>query len=429
MSTAGFREAAEAKALAEYLSWQGDPVATLAEAAASDPDFVLAYSTIAALNALGGVRGDAPPIRDALAAANVGRTLDARERLHLAGATSWAEGDIAGAAAYWEQALRRDPTDLLALRLAHDTHFFLGASENLRDIPLSVLPAHADDPGKRGFVLGMAAFGLEETGDYAAAEQAGREAVAINPADAWAVHAVAHVLEMQDRPQEGIAWLRGLEAHWIPATLLAVHNWWHAGLFLIELGQMEQALELYDAHIRAIPSEMALDLVDAAALLWRLELLGVDVGPRWSALAPAWMLYAEDHVLAFNDLHIALTLAGAGQDAAADNLEASIERYAATHSGTNAQISAKLGLPVIRAMRAYRRGDNATTVALLAPIYKNLAPIGGSNAQRGLIIQTLGLAAYRAGDLQIAKAVSEERRKLKTGSPRAWAGFSALQGG
>jgi tetratricopeptide (TPR) repeat protein len=425
VSGAESRAAAEAKALGEYLSWKGDPVATLAAAAETDPDFVLAHSTIAALNALGGIRGDAPPVRDALAVASrIGRPLTTREHLHLFGAKSWAEGDIAGAAGFWEQALLDDPGDLLALRLAHDTHFFLGALEKLRDIPLSVLPAYENDASKRGFVLGMAAFGLEETGNYAEAEQAGREAVALNPADAWAVHAVAHVLEMQDRPQEGIAWLQGLEEHWTPAALLAVHNWWHAALFLIELGRLDEALALYDAHIRATPSEMVLDLVDAAALLWRLELLGIDVGPRWAALAPAWMLYAEDHVLAFNDLHLALTLAGAGEDAAADALEASIEYYASTHSNSNAEISVELGLPIIRAMRAFRRGDNSATVALLAPIYNHLSPIGGSNAQRDLIVQTLGLAAYRAGDFNIAKAVADERRKLKSGTPRAWANFA-----
>jgi tetratricopeptide (TPR) repeat protein len=426
MSSRDSRTTALDKALGEYLSWKGDPVATLNAALESDPEFVLAHSTIAALNCLGGVKGDAEPVREALASADqVGRPLTVRERLHLAGAKGWAAGDIAGAAESWERALADDPADLLALRLAHDTHFFLGAGEKLRDVPLSVLPAYADKKSQRGFVLGMAAFGLEETGRYDEAEQAGREAVALNPGDAWAVHAVAHVLEMEGRAEEGIAWLRGLESHWTPALMLAVHNWWHEGLFLIELGKADEALAVYDDHIIAVDPAMILDLVDAAALLWRLELLGVDVGDRWAALVPKWLVHAEDHVLAFNDLHIAMTLAGAGDDALADALEASIERYVAGHDGTNAGVSAALGLPVIRALRAFRRNDFARVIALLEPIYKRLAPVGGSNAQRDLIIQTLGIAAYEAGDSDLAREVATERLKLKIGSPRAWGAFAS----
>jgi tetratricopeptide (TPR) repeat protein len=415
-------DAALQTALGEYLGWQGDPVGTLAAAVAADPGFILGHTTIAALNCLGGVSSDAEIIQTALATATAhAANAKPREQKHLAAAKAWADGRIGDAAAAWESALEVDPADLLALRLAHDTHFFLGASAKLRDVPLSVLPAYEDVPDQRGFVLGMAAFGLEEMGDYAAAETAGRTAVELNPADAWAVHAVAHVLEMQDRPAEGAEWLHGLEPHWVPAAALAVHNWWHAGLFLIELGRLDEVLALYDKNIRGPNPPMILDLVDAAALLWRLELVGVDVGPRWQELAPLWAVYAEDHVLAFNDMHIAMTFAGAEDFAALDRLEASIASYCAENTGTNALVSQQIGLPVIRALRAYRAGDYAATVRLLGPIHKDLAPGGGSNAQRDLFIQTLGLAAFKTGDLNLAREVAMDRLRLKTGTPRAWA--------
>ena len=48
-----------------------------------------------------------------------------------------------------------------------------------------------------GYLLGMGAFGLEEVGEYAEAEKMGRRAVEIEPRDGWAVHAVAHVMQMQ----------------------------------------------------------------------------------------------------------------------------------------------------------------------------------------------------------------------------------------
>jgi tetratricopeptide (TPR) repeat protein len=416
------------QALGEYLGLIGDPGVALGEAVAADPEFIIGHTTLAALNSLGGVPGDAAAVREPLAAANaLAEKATRREALHIAAANAWAWGDITAAAGHWETALHDDPTDILSLRLAHDTHFFLGASQKLRDVPLSVLDAYAAGSHERGYVLGMASFGLEETGDYARAEEAGREAANINPADTWAVHAVAHVLEMQGRAREGISWLRGLEPHWAPANGLAVHQWWHLALYLIEEGRSDEVLELYDAHIRATPSSIVLDLVDAAALLWRLELLGVDVGTRWRDLAPFWGAHADEHVLAFNDLHISFTLTGAGDYAAADRLEASIAAYAARESGTNAVVSRELGLPVIDALRAYRKGDYGETLVLLAPVYKRLAPIGGSNAQRDLLVQTLGIAADKTGQVGLAREIAAERRRLKAGTPRSWAPYAALR--
>ncbi len=414
-------------ALHEYLGWTGDPVATLKAAVAAEPEMILGHTTLAALHSLGGIPGGAKPIQRALAAANaLAGQASAQERLHLAAANAWAAGDITGAASVWEIAVTTHPDDLLALRLAHDTHFYLGDAQKLRDVPLTALPAYETNSIERGFVLGMAAFGLEESGDYAQAERAGREAVELNPADSWAIHAVAHVLEMQDRADEGVVWLRELEPHWAPAAGLAVHQWWHAGLYLVELGRLDEALALYDAHIKPGANAQILDLVDAAALLWRLQLLGLTLGDRWRELAPQWSRYAKDHVLAFNDVHIALTLAAAGEAEGVAALEDSVARYAANGEGTNAKISAELGLPLIRALRAFQNGEFDRTVAILAPLFKNFAPVGGSNAQRDLFIQTLGLAAMRSGADDIAKSVLAERRRLKAGTPRAWAGMAAV---
>lgn len=416
------------QALGDYLGLINDATIPLAEAVQTDPDFIIGHTTIAALNSLGGVPGTAEAVRAHLQAANaLAAKANKREQLHIAAANAWANDDIAGAATLWETALKDDPADILSLRLAHDTHFFLGASQKLRDVPLSVLDAYAPGSRERGFVLGMASFGLEETGEYEAAEKAGREAAEINPADTWGVHAVAHVLEMQGRSKDGIKWLRGLEAHWAPANGLAVHQRWHLALYLIEEGETDEALALYDAHMHASQSSIVLDLVDAAALLWRLELLGVDIGTRWQELAPLWGAHAEEHVLAFNDVHISFTFTGAGDNAAADRLEASILAYAARDKGTNAVVSKSHGLPVIHALRAFRKADYAGTVALLAPLAKNLAPIGGSNAQRDLLIQTLGISAIKTGQIDLAREIATERLKLKAGSPRSWAPYPDLR--
>ncbi len=161
-------------------------------------------------------------------------------------------------------------------------------------------------PG-RSFVLGMHAFGLEEAGDYARAEDEGRAALAAEPRDAWAHHAVAHVMEMQGRAEDGLGWMAAREPHWTgDDAFFQVHNWWHKALCHLELGQGAAALALYDGPMRGARSGFALDLVDASALLWRVELAGHDVGSRWTELAAAWDAHADGRLYPFNDWHAAM---------------------------------------------------------------------------------------------------------------------------
>ena len=67
-----------------------------------------------------------------------------------------------------------------------------------------LLPVWRGHPAE-GYLLGCHAFTLEETGDYAAAEAAGRAGLALAPDDAWGLHAVAHVYDMTARAGQGLA--------------------------------------------------------------------------------------------------------------------------------------------------------------------------------------------------------------------------------
>jgi hypothetical protein len=86
--------------------------------------------------------------------------------------------------------------------------FFLGDSIMLRDRPAQVLPHWNNGVPGFGYLLGMYAFGLEETANYSRAEDIGRHALALNPRDPWAVHAVQHVFEMQGRVHDGMQWFQ-----------------------------------------------------------------------------------------------------------------------------------------------------------------------------------------------------------------------------
>ena len=48
------------------------------------------------------------------------------------------------------------------------------------------------------------------------------------------VHAVAHVMEMQGRLDDGTAWLRQHQPVWAEGNGFHCHLWWHLGLFRLE---------------------------------------------------------------------------------------------------------------------------------------------------------------------------------------------------
>jgi tetratricopeptide (TPR) repeat protein len=272
------------RATADYYGLTGDPVGVLKSALARDPDFALGGVAIAALYMIGGFRGDHPEVVSALRAAEavIGRASE-RERRHLAAAKAWAKGKTSQAIVGWETILNDHSTDALALRLAQDAYFFLGRSAAIRDCAARVLPAWDRDNPLTSFVHGLYAFGLEETGDLKRAEGFGREALIRNPRDAWATHALAHVMETANRHDEGVAFLRSTRADWTHAHFMAHHNGWHLALFLIEQGRFDEVLADYDCLTAPkLADDATLDRIDAASLLWRLELEGVDVGDRWA---------------------------------------------------------------------------------------------------------------------------------------------------
>jgi hypothetical protein len=224
---------------------------------------------------------------------------------------------------------------------------------------------------------------------------------------------------MEGRTIEGIGWYQDLKAHWTPAVGLAVHQWWHLALYLIERGRLDEALALYDGEIRAAKSGAILDIVDAAALLWRLKLAGVDIGTRWRELAPHWYAHIDDHVLVFNDVHIALVAGLAGDRAAEAKLDQSLTSYVESNRGTNRDISAEVGRNLLRGLAAFSDQQFEKAIELLLPLRYQTRRIGGSNAQRDLFNQTLIVAAIGANRLPLARALLAERVALKPNSRTA----------
>lgn len=392
--------------LAGHQCFIGEPVRGLRAALADSPDFVMARVFLGYLHAAG---TDAAPLPVALDCHAKALALPAndREAGHVAALGHMARGEIAAAAKVLADVSARYPRDALALQIGQLLDFLRGDARMLRDRIGAALPHWtADMPGYHA-MLGLHAFGLEETGHYAAAEAAGRRAIEIEPRNGWAQHAVAHVLEMQNRREEGVAWMREDLARWTGDSYFQVHNWWHLALFHLGLGDTDAVLALYDDPIWGDRSELAYNMVDASALLWRLHLQGVDVGDRWTELADRWAPAVAESLYAFNDAHAAMAFVGAGRmDAITGLREAQARAIAA--GGDNAAF-VEVGEPVVRGLAAFGEGDWNGALAALRPVRDVAHRFGGSHAQRDVIDLTLVEAARRAGDHGLVAALEADR--------------------
>lgn len=397
-------------AMAHYLRF--DPLTgdALKRAFAADPEMPMAhamkgYFCMLMASAPMGAKAE----EAAAKAAELAAGATARERAHAEALGHWARGFTGRAVEVWEAILLQHPRDLLAMRLAHHAHFYRGDGQNLRDSVARCLPAWPDGVPDRPYVLGMQAFGLEETHEYARAEAAGREAVANATREPWAIHAVAHVMESQGRAEEGIRWLAETGAGWQNANDFRYHVWWHLGLMHLRRGALDEVIELFDEQMFDPEAREYLDMVNDYALLARLELHGVDVGSeRWARLAEKIPERLHDHALTFIDAHFAGTLAAAGDDATLGAFLDSLREHASGETD-NAAVLRDFGLPLIHGVIAHHLGEAADAVDHLLPVRYRLHRMGGSHAQRDLFNMMLIANARKAGQDELARALVAER--------------------
>ncbi len=417
------------EAITSYLGFRRDTGEHLDRALAADPDFAMGHCARGYFLKLFADRALDPSIDAAVSAAEGSageRGATGRERDHIAALTAWHAGDWQTALACWDRILIDDPLDVLALKLSNHLYFYLGDSLNVRDSVARVLYAWNERTAGHGFVLGMYAFGLEECGDYAGADAMGQQAIEINPADVWAIHAVIHVMEMQGRHREGTELLKTSETVWTRCNNFANHLWWHGALLLMDLERYHAVLDGYDNRIRAEKTDDYLDIVNAASLLWRLEEAGIDVGSRWSELADKAEARSADHLLPFADVHYMMALAGDGRVGAARAMLASLKESAAQGGGMVAGITADIAVPLCAALLAYAGGDYARTVELLEPIRYDLKYVGGSHAQKDVFHRTLVAAAMKSGQLAVARALMSERTADRPSSIWNWRTYARV---
>ncbi|MEO1274487.1 MAG: tetratricopeptide repeat protein [Pseudomonadota bacterium] len=385
----------------------------LGDTLAAAPDFAQAHAVRGLFSLLLGRKELVETAEEALRAADAAALRSpptAREAAYTEALRAWLGGKPSGAAAVLEAALERHPEDALAMKLVHAIRFILGQPKAMRASVEAMLPTWTDHPAL-GYLKGCHAFALEETGEYQAAERAGREGLLLARDDAWGLHAVAHVYDMTARAEDGLYWLSGQTKAWEHCNNFRYHVWWHIALMHLDLGQIDAVLDLYDREIRADHTDDYRDISNGASLLSRLEIEGVDVGDRWEELAAISAGRVEDGALVFADLHYLLSLMGGQRQDAIAELLARMNRDAERQDGEVDRLMEHPGLSAAKGLEAYGEGQFADAFLNLNAARRDMQRIGGSHAQRDVFERLTIEAALRGGYLAAAEQLLGERSR------------------
>ena len=362
-------------ALTGFVAYRADMGRLASAAVKSDPGNVMAHVLKGALAMTAFKAAVLPAVADIhRTAASLAPGATLREQAHVAALGAWLEHGPDAATRIWGQIIAEHPRDMLAFRLAHFAHFWSGRPERMLADIETVWPAWSDEVPGYAAMLACRCFALEEAGDLEQAEAAGRAAIERDQGEVWAAHGVAHVLEMQGRSAEGVAWLETLSEHWSGVSNIQHHLWWHCALFHLERGDTDDVLRLYAEQ---------------------------RIGDTMSTFSiPHWML----------------ALAATGRGSAQTAMIAELEHAADP-------VVREIALPVSRAIQLRGQGRHSDACDTMRPVLNHMARLGGSHAQQDmleLLFLDCALASGSKADIRLAHMRAQAGRDVSLDTRALW---------
>jgi len=346
-----------------------------------------------------------------------------RERRFNEALASWAAGNTERAVAQLEALLAIWPADLAAVKIAEYCFYLMGqAYHGKRFLRLieSVAPAHDGNP----HFDAMRAFALELAGHREQAWRVAQAATEREPATPWAHHALAHVYSMRGDLEAGLERLTPELQGWANAgRAVHGHNAWHLAVLHVEACDPAAALELYHEHVFGHHPASLNEQVDAASLLWRLELGGWPQDALWPSLAAHIDAELGPWLSPFVAVHLVFALARAGLEDGVARALAGARELASSGPPGRRETWREVGLPLLEAALAFASGRDRACSDQFARIAGQVQRAGGSDAQNALFLQAFWVAALRAGrsrDAEVARLLLLGDRVRETPLEARW---------
>jgi len=392
----------------------------LGRAIEADPGFALAHAARARLLQMRGALSEARAA--AARAVQLAPSATRRERAHVEALALNLEPDMPRALAHVLEHLREFPRDGLVLSLTSGIFSLIGFSgrRDRNEALLELLDGLAVSYGEDWWFLNVHGFACTEADKRTRGRRLIDRALALNPRNAHAAHARAHVCYEANESGDGADFLRPFLADYDRTAQMHCHLSWHLALFSLALGRPEDAWTLYDDHIRPGNSYASalITLSDSVSLLWRCRLWDMERGAvAWGELRDFARRSFPAPSVAFADEHVVMACAACGDHAGAAARIEELRRL--EHEGR--QPAGRVAADVAEAMAAFAQGHDDTVIRLLAPLLGELVRVGGSHAQRDVFEETLLGAYLRSGRTEAAGALFRERLDRRPSArDRSW---------
>ncbi len=363
----------------------------------ADESFLLAHIGVAREMQL---RGHSDRVKISLnRACELVSNVNDRERSHLNASALLLEGKSAEARSAVYEHVKYWPKDALIAQMCTSVFGLIGFSglpgreaEQLAFVS-RLIPHYGDN----WWLRAQLAFAQLEVGQLDEAASNIDTAIAANPQSAHSMHIRAHLFYEYMEDDEGLSYLSEFWKDYDSSGALYNHVSWHVGLWSLESGNLDQMWQVLDMDISpTISTGPPLNvLTDSVALLFRAELLGIDVPKeRWRALSRYALVRFSKTGLGFADVHAAIAHARSGDRDA-------LNRIIESGCGPASDITRILA-------KGYREMEDqnwAKAAEYFSEVLREHARLGGSNAQRDLIDFSLAACLIKDGRRQEARTV------------------------
>jgi hypothetical protein len=284
--------------------------------------------------------------------------------------------------------------DLIAV-FFRTSALLLSGERGARDRALRLLEADAEAHRGDWRWDGHLAMVRQEQRRHDEARELAASALKFEPRAGNAVHVLAHVNYETGEHAAGLRWLDGWQQHHRVAVYQE-HFVWHTTLHLLAMGDLSGVLSRYSEGIGPH------DPIDAGTLLWRCRLAGADVRELAQEAAACTQPILESLPAAFPVFNACFALAAAEDVDGLGTLCARLEL-------DDRPAFADLVVPIISGLIAAVEGRNGDSATILVGVLDDLTRVGGSNAQREVVEDTLVFALVEDGRINEARLILESR--------------------